>query len=223
MTEVVALSGVSKSYPASGTVLQAASLVIDRGERVAIVGPSGSGKSTLLHIMGTLERPDTGVVAIGERPVQGMTDRELAGVRARAIGFVFQQFFLLDALTATENVAQALVYSGERPSARRRLAEEALERVGLGHRSRHRPAQLSGGESQRVAIARAIVRRPAILLADEPTGNLDSQTGAEIVEILRDLSALGAAVVVVTHDHDVAGALDRQIVLRDGRVQPETS
>ena len=219
MTPAVELEGISKSYPSSGAVLKDVSLRVERGERLAIVGPSGSGKSTLLHIMGTLDRPDSGGVIIDGRQTDGMDDRELARVRANSIGFVFQQFFLLDSLSAIENVEQALIYSSDTLVDRPALARSALERVGLTHRLQHRPSQLSGGERQRVAIARAIVRTPALLLADEPTGNLDSQTGSEIMSTLRNLNDLGSAVVVITHDREVAAALDRQVTMRDGEIE----
>ncbi len=218
MSAVVELSEVSKSYRSSGQILRAVSLTVDRAERLAIVGPSGSGKSTLLHIMGTLDRPDSGSVRIAGQAVDGMKDRELAEVRARSLGFVFQQFFLLDALSALENVEQGLLYSSDSRLDRRNAARTALERVGLSHRLHHRPTELSGGERQRVAIARAIVRSPALLLADEPTGNLDTATGEEIIELLRDLNQLGSAVVVITHNRDVAAALDREVTIRDGEI-----
>jgi putative ABC transport system ATP-binding protein len=218
MSAVVELSDVSKSYSSSGQILRGVSLTVQRGERLAIVGPSGSGKSTLLHIMGTLDTPDSGTVRIAGQAVDGMKDRELAQVRARSLGFVFQQFFLLDALSALENVEQGLLYANDSASDRRRAAGAALERVGLSHRLAHRPAELSGGERQRVAIARAIVRSPALLLADEPTGNLDTATGAEIIDILRDLNELGSAVVVITHNREVAAAFDREVTIRDGEI-----
>jgi putative ABC transport system ATP-binding protein len=218
MSAVVELSDVSKSYSSSGQILRGVSLTVQRAERLAIVGPSGSGKSTLLHIMGTLDTPDSGTVRIAGQEVDGMKDRELAQVRARSLGFVFQQFFLLDALSALENVEQGLLYANDSSSDRRKAARTALERVGLAHRLDHRPAELSGGERQRVAIARAIVRSPALLLADEPTGNLDTATGAEIIDILRDLNQLGSAVVVITHNREVAAALDREVTIRDGEI-----
>jgi putative ABC transport system ATP-binding protein len=218
MSAVVELSDVSKSYSSSGQILRGVSLTVQRAERLAIVGPSGSGKSTLLHIMGTLDTPDSGTVRIAGQAVDGMKDRELAQVRARSLGFVFQQFFLLDALSALENVEQGLLYANDSVSDRRKAARTALERVGLAHRLHHRPTELSGGERQRVAIARAIVRSPALLLADEPTGNLDTATGAEIIDILRDLNELGSAVVVITHNQEVAAALDREVTIRDGEI-----
>jgi putative ABC transport system ATP-binding protein len=196
-------------------------LTISPGELVAIVGPSGSGKSTLLYIVGTLERPTEGTVRIADNDTDSLSDRQLAGLRARTIGFVFQQFFLLPGSTALENVANGLLYTGVPVDERLSRARDALEAVGLGHRLSHRATQLSGGESQRVAIARAIVGRPAVVLADEPTGNLDTRTGGEIVGLLRQLNASGTTVIVITHDRAVAGTLDRQIAIRDGLVESD--
>ena len=210
-----------RTYPGGVEALRGVDLKISAGELVAIVGPSGSGKSTLLYIVGTLERPTAGVVRVGDRDTATLTDGQLAGLRARMIGFVFQQFFLLPGATAIENVANGLLYTGTPADERMDRARDALESVGLGHRLTHRAAQLSGGESQRVAIARAIVARPAVVLADEPTGNLDSRTGGEIVGLLRDLNAAGTTVVVITHDRGVATLLDRQIAIRDGLVQSD--
>jgi putative ABC transport system ATP-binding protein len=215
------LDGVTKDYPGGVRALDDVGLAIGDGELVGIVGPSGSGKSTLLHIMGTLERPSAGRVAVAGADVAGLDDRELAGLRARSIGFVFQQFFLQDGMSALENVAQGMLYSGTPIDVRFTAAQGALERVGLEHRLEHRPDQLSGGERQRVAIARAVVARPAIVFADEPTGNLDTRSGREIMALLRELHGEGTTVVVITHDRDLAGALPRRVALRDGRVEED--
>jgi putative ABC transport system ATP-binding protein len=217
---VLELEAVTKVYgeeppvPALGGV----TLSVRRRELLAVVGPSGSGKSTLLHIMGTLERPSTGVVRIAGVDAARLSDREVSLLRAREIGFVFQQFFLAEHATVRENVADGLLYAGVPAAERYRRADEALERVGLSERAKFKPTRISGGERQRVAIARALVGQPAVILADEPTGSLDSATGASIIELIRELNAAGATIVMITHDTGLADQLPRQIRLLDGRV-----
>jgi len=217
---VLELDAVTKVYGEQPPVhaLRGVSFSVRRGELVAIVGPSGSGKSTLLHIMGTLERPSSGVVRIGGVDAAQLGDSELSNLRARQIGFVFQQFFLAEHATARENVADGLLYAGVPAAERYERADEALERVGLAHRATFKPTKLSGGERQRVAIARALVGRPAIVLADEPTGNLDSTTGASIMELIRELGDAGATILMITHDSGLAGRLPRQVRMLDGQV-----
>jgi putative ABC transport system ATP-binding protein len=222
---VLELDGVTKIYGEQPPVpaLRGVSLVIRKGELVAIVGPSGSGKSTLLHVIGTLERPSGGTVRIDGIDVAELDDRQTAALRARSIGFVFQQFFLAEHSTAIENVADGLLYTGVEIRQRRARAAEALARVGLAHRAWFRPTKMSGGERQRIAIARALVGRPAIVLADEPTGNLDSVTGESILALLQQLNAEGATIVVITHDNDLAARLQRQIHVRDGRIVSDSA
>jgi putative ABC transport system ATP-binding protein len=215
---------VTRSYgqgSARVDALRGVSVTVPQGDYVAIVGPSGSGKSTLMHLLGGLDRPSSGTLRIGGRDVAALRPDELAKVRNRTVGFVFQSFHLLARTSALDNVALPLVYRGLRGTERRRRAAATLERVGLGHRLRHRPSQLSGGEQQRVAIARALVSEPQVLLADEPTGNLDSTTGAEVLALLEQLNAEGVALVIVTHDAAVAARAQRQIRVRDGLITEE--
>jgi putative ABC transport system ATP-binding protein len=214
------LADVTKEHPGAPPVvaLRSVSLTIGEGELVAVVGPTGSGKSTLLAIAGTLERPTSGTVRIAGAAVEDLPDRSLSGIRGGRIGFVFQQFFLIPSLSALDNVACGLLYRGIPAAERRRAAAQVLDRVGLAGRGRHRPGELSGGECQRVAIARALAGKPAIILADEPTGSLDTATGRDILALLAQLNADGATIVVVTHNPEIAEAIPRTIRLRDGQI-----
>jgi putative ABC transport system ATP-binding protein len=221
---VLKLKDVVKEYPTDPPtrVLQGVDLTVRRGELLAIVGPSGSGKSTLLNIIGTLDRPTSGHVEVAGYDVSALSDRDLSALRGSAIGFVFQQFFLLSGMSSLDNVADGLLYHGVARAGRRARAAEALERVGLGHRLRHNPEKLSGGERQRVAIARALVGGPAVVLADEPTGNLDSASSDSIMGLLRELHDAGSTIVVITHDREIAASLPRQVAVRDGRIEHDS-
>ncbi len=223
MSVVLSLTDVVKEYPLTPPVRALAGVTLDvnSGELLAVVGPSGSGKSTMLHVMGTLDRPSSGEVSVAGHQVSRLSDSELSGLRAKHIGFVFQSFHLLTGYSALDNVADGLLYTGIAVDERRDLARNALETVGLGHRMEHITSQLSGGEGQRVAIARAILGGPSIILADEPTGNLDSRTSADIVELLHELNRDGATIVVVTHDLDIASNMPREIHLNDGLIESD--
>ena len=212
------LRNVVKEYPGGVHALRGVSVEVPSGDRVAVVGPSGSGKTTMLTVLGTLERPTSGEVEVAGRDVVAASDGQLAGLRAFGIGFVFQGFHLQDTMTALDNVATGMLYTGAPARERREAARIALERVGLGERLTHRPAQLSGGERQRVAIARAIAKRPLIVLADEPTGNLDSRSGQEVLSLLHELASDGASLVLITHDEKIAGTFPRRIQMRDGAI-----
>jgi putative ABC transport system ATP-binding protein len=222
---VLEVHEVTKTYGSEPPVraLRGVNLTVAQGELVGIVGPSGSGKTTLLHIIGTLEQPSSGTVRINGIDIAGLDDRQLAALRAGSIGFVFQQFFLAEHQTALDNVADGLLYAGVEVRERRQRAADALEAVGLGRRDHFRPGKMSGGERQRDAIARALVGRPAIVLADEPTGNLDTQTGEQILELLIELNAQGATIIMITHDQDLAAHLHRQVHMRDGLIVSDTT
>jgi putative ABC transport system ATP-binding protein len=214
----LSLRDVAKEYPGGVHALRGVSVEIETGDQVAVVGPSGSGKTTMLTILGTLERPTRGAVQVAGCDAVQTSDAELAGLRAQAIGFVFQGFHLQEGMTALENVANGMLYTGVPARARRQAAQLALERVGLGHRVTHKPAQLSGGERQRVAIARALAKRPVIILADEPTGNLDSRSGQEVIALLHELAGEGATLALITHDERIAADFSRRIQMHDGEI-----
>lgn len=220
---VVELAGATKTYPGGVHALQGVDLTIGRGELLAIVGPSGSGKSTLLHIIGTLDPATTGSVRIAGHDTATLTDRQLSALRAQRIGFVFQAFHLVPGMSAQDNVAEGLLYSGLPRAQRRRRAAQALERVDLADRAKHRPHELSGGQKQRVAIARAVVGEPDLLLADEPTGALDTASGRAVMQLIHQLNQEGATIAVITHDTDIADRLPRQVRIRDGRIVQDTA